>query len=232
MMMLKHKIFGWFLFCMFSAVAMITPRNSFADDYLDKIKADLHSMDWQSRLAAVEKLDKRNDEKALNMLLDVASTWTEYWPVKVKAIQLLGEARYAKAVELLLSIFNNPFLNWKCPSIKSYTALALGNFKGNQEVLDTLIDGVDDDELLIREASIRSLGKIGDTKAVPHLVRLLGDRSIAIRLSVIKALEGIGDPRSIPDIQRILESETDSVVKTEAAAALNNFHVQVRNKQT
>ena len=228
----SKKTFGWVLFCMFSAMAVIAPKNSFADDYLDTIKTDLHSRDWQARLSAVGKLDNRSDEKALNMLLEVAGTWTEYWPVKVKAIQLLGEARYAKAVPLLLSIFNNPFLNWKCPSIKSYTALALGNFKGNQEVVDTLIGGVGDDELLTREASILALGKIGDAKAVPYLVRLLRDQSTAIRLSVLQALEGIGDPRSIPDIQRILENETDAVVKSEAAAALNNIHVQMRNKET
>jgi len=164
----------------------------------------------------------------LNILLDVAGTWTERWPVKIKAIQFLGEARYPKAVRLLLSIFNNSFLNWECPSIKSYTATALGNFKGNQEVVDTLIDGVSDPELLVREASIRSLGKIGDPEALPYLIRLLVDQSTAIRLSVIDALEGIGDPGTIPDIQLALERESDSIVRSEALAALNNFHKKSR----
>jgi HEAT repeat protein len=226
------NILARFLFCMLSAAVLIPHGKVLAEDNLDQIKADLRSRDWQIRLAAVEKLNNRSDEKALNMLFDVAGTWTEYWPVKVKAIQLLGEARYAKAEELLLSIFNNPFLNWECPSIKSHTAIALGNFKGNRKVVDALIEGMDDDELLIREASVRALGKIGDAKEVPYLVRLLGDRSAAIRLSVIEALGGIGDPRTIPYIQRILESETDSVVKGEAEAALNNIHAQAKNKQT
>jgi HEAT repeat protein len=127
-------------------------------------------------------------------------------------------------VKLLLSIFNNSFLNWDCPSIKSYTATALGNFKGNRDVVYTLLDGVSDPELLVREASIRSLGKIGDPKAVPYLLRLLGDPSTAIRLSVIEALEGIGDPGTIPDIRHALERESDLVVRSEALAALNNFH--------
>jgi HEAT repeat protein len=228
----NKKIVMWFLFCLFSATVMSEPANIYAEDYLAKIKADLGHRDWRVRLAAVEKLDKRNDEEALNMLLDVADTWTEYWPVKVKAIQLLGEAGYTKAVALLLSIFNNPFLNWECPSIKSHTAIALGNFKGNKDVVNTLIDGVGDRELLIREASIQSLGKIGDAKAVPYLVRLLGDRSTAIRLSVIQALGRIGDPQTIPDIQGVLESDADSVVKSEAVAALNSFHRQGKDKQT
>ncbi len=200
------------------------PRSSFADDKLDKIKTELNNPNWQVRLAAVEKLGTRSDERALAILLDVAGTWTERWPVKIKAIQFLGEARYPRAVKLLLSIFNNSFLNWDCPSIKSYTATALGNFKGNREVVDTLIDGVSDPELLVREASIRSLGKIGSPKAVPYLIRLMGDPSTAIRLGVIEALVGIGDPGTIPDIQRALERETDSLVRSEALTALNNFH--------
>jgi hypothetical protein len=225
----NKNIFVRFIFCLFSVVIMFAPGSIFAEDTLDKIKADLLSRDWEIRRAAVEKLDNRRDEKALNILLDVAGARNEYWPVKIKAIQLLGEAQYVNAVELLLSIFNDPFLNWECPSIKSYTAIALGNFKGNIKVVETLITGVDDRELLIREASIQALGKIGDPKAVPYLVRLLRDRSIAIRLSVIRALEGIGDPKAIPDIQRILESESDSVVKSQAVAALNSFHVQRSN---
>jgi HEAT repeat protein len=225
MMMLRNKkIFGWYLFCIISAVVMIAPRISSAKDDLDQIKAELSNRKWQVRLSAVEKLENRRDENALIILLDVAGTWTEYWPIKVKAIQFLGEAGYPKAVNLLLSIFNNPLLNWECPSIKSYTAIALGSFKGNEKVFDSLIDGMSDPELLIREASIQSLGKIGDPKAVPYLVKLLEDPSIAIRLSVIKALKGIGDPQAIPDIQRILESESDSVVKSEALTALNSFH--------
>jgi len=220
----SKKSFTHFLLCLLGVMSMAVPGSSFAADGLERIKTELNNPNWQVRLTAVEKLGNSSDERALNILLDVAGTWTERWPVKIKAIELLGEARYPKAVKLLLSIFNNSFLNWDCPSIKSYTATALGNFKGNREVIDTLIDGTGDPELIVREASIRSLGKIGDPKAVPYLLRLLGDPSPAIRLSVIEALEGIGDPGTIPDIQHALERESDSVVRSEALTALNNFH--------
>ena len=85
--------------------------------------------------------------------------------------------------DLLLSIFNDPFSNWECPSIKSYTVTALGYYKGNQKVLDTLIKATSDRELLTREAAIQSLGRIGDARAVPQLLGLLEDPSTAIRLS-------------------------------------------------
>lgn len=135
---------------------------SFAAEGFDKIKADLNSRDWEVRLAAVEKLNNLKEEKTIDLLMKVAEARGEYWPVKIKAIKLLGESAAPKAVEILLSIFNDTFNNWECPAIKSYTALALGNFKGNAKVVDTLISGINDPELFTREASIQSLGRIGN----------------------------------------------------------------------
>jgi HEAT repeat protein len=210
--------------CLFLAAMLIAPSKASAVDDLAGIKADLGKSDWKARLAAVGKLEKRKDEGALDMLREVAGTRGEYWPVKIKAMLLLGEAQDPKSVDLLLSIFNDPFSNWECPSIKSYAATALGNYKGNSKVVDTLISGINDRELLTREASIRSLGKIGDSKAVPHLLGLLNDPSTAVRLSVIKTLEEIGDPEAIPDLRRVSQSDGDEIVKREALVALGNFH--------
>jgi HEAT repeat protein len=215
---------GRTLGCFFFAIMIIVPVTIFAADDLAKILKDIDSSNWQTRLAAVEKLGDRKDEQSIELLMKVAGMREEYWPVKVKAILLLGESKDPKAVDLLLSIFNDTFQNWECPSIKSYTAIALGNFRGNGKVVDTLINGVSDRELFTREASVQSLGKIGDSRAVPYLVNILDDRSIAMKLSAIKALEGIGDPRAIPYLQHVAEKETDSQIKHEASDALKNFH--------
>jgi len=224
--MLYHyrKIISRISLCLFLAAVLITPGKVFAGDDLDGIKAELGKSNWKARLSAVEKLETRKEERALDMLREVAGTRGEYWPVKIKAMLLLGEAQDPKSIELLLSIFNDPFSNWECPSIKSYAATALGNYKGNSKVVNTLISGINDRELLTREASIRSLGRIGDSKAVPQLLGLLQDPSAAVRLSVIKALEEIGDPQAIPHLQRVSQSDGDAVVKKEALAALSNFH--------
>ncbi len=196
----------------------------FAADGFDKIKADLDSREWEVRLAAVEKLDDLKDEKTIDLLMQVAGNRGEYWPVKIKAIKLLGESANPRAVELLLSIFNDPFNNWECPAIKSYTALALGNFKGNAKVVDSLISGINDRELFTKEASIQSLGRIGNPAAVLPLIAALNNDSSAVKLSAIKALEMIGDPQAIPHLQRIAENDKDSVIKNQARSALNNFH--------
>jgi HEAT repeat protein len=219
-----EKIFHCVLVSLSLIAVTTVPQSALAEDGGDGVKAALSDRDWKARLAAVEKLGKQRDKKALSVLREVAGTRSEYWPVKIKAITLLGEAQDPESVELLLTIFNDTFSNWECPSIKSYSAAALGNFRGHSKIVDSLINGINDRELLTREASIQSLGKIGDSRAVPHLVALLDDKSTAIRLSVIRALEDIGDPRAIPHLKRIAETETDSVVRGEVLTALSNFH--------
>ena len=203
-------------------ICMSQTRTVHASDDLAHIKDELNSKEWQVRLNAVEKLDPHNEE-AVNLLLKVASTRSEYWPVKIQAILLLGESGDSRAKKVLLTTFNNTFQNWECPSIKSYTAIALGNFKGDKKVLDTLIDGIHDPELLTREASMRSLGKIGDPRAIDHIAEALDDSSIAVRLSAIDALGEIGDPKAIQHIQKRAEKENDDIVRNRARMVMEQL---------
>ena len=219
-----HSIFSRMFYLVCLVLMVFAASTSFATEGFDKIKADLDSRKWEVRLAAVEKLTNLKEEETIDLLMQVAGDRGEYWPVKIKAIKLLGESANPKTVKMLLSIFNEPFNNWECPAIKSYTALALGNFKGNAKVVDSLIAGINDPELFTREASIQSLGRIGNPAAVLPLIAALNSDSSAVKLSAIKALEMIGDPQAIPYLQWIAENDKDSVIKSQAKAALKNFH--------
>jgi HEAT repeat protein len=207
----------------FVLIFIATMGTSIAAD-MNKIISDLQSTDRRTRLSAVEELGKIRDEESFNLLLNVADTRMEYWPVKIKAITLLGEIGNPRAIDVLLKIFNDTFLNSECPSIKSYTAQALGNFPGDTRVVDALITGLNNPEILTREASIRSLGKIRNPKAVLYLLPLLSDSSIALKLSAIKALEDIGDTSAVPHLQRVAENDSDPVVRSVASSALKNFN--------
>ena len=222
-MTIYMKFFGKPFICLFLAAVMIAPGVSYAVEDLGKIRESLNSIDWQVRLATVERLRNARDEKTVTLLMEVVNTREERTPVKMTAIQLLGEAGDPRAIEVLLPIFNDATLNWECPALKSYTALALGSFKGDKRVVDALISGIDDGELLTREASVQSLGRIGSQKAVPHLIRVLNDEHVSIRLSAIKALGDIGNPQAISPIQRIAENEKDDVVKSQAEMALGKL---------
>jgi len=222
-MRLYRKVFGMPFVYFFLMVVMIVPGTSYAVEDLGAVRKKLNSIDWQIRLATVEKLRNARDEQTITLLMEVVNTREERTPVKMTAIQLLGEAGDPRAIEVLLPIFNDTFLNWECPALKSYTATALGSFKGDKRVVEALISGIDDGELLTREASIQSLGKIGSQEAVPHLIRVLNDEHVSIRLSAIKALGDIGNPQATPHIQRIAENEKDSVVKDQAERALGKL---------
>jgi len=224
MVIFKCRAFlGRVLFVLFLIAVVWIPKVSSGSDDLQRIRQELNNTDWNVRLAAVEKLGNRKDEETIDLLIYVTEMRTEYWPVKIKAITLLGASGNPRAIEPLLATFNDSFMNWECPSIKSYAAAALGNFKEDSRVVETLIEGVDDRELLTREASVQSLGRIGNPKAVPSLIRVLSDKSITMRLSAIKSLEQIGDPQAIPYLKRMAENESDPVVRSEAMAALGNF---------
>ena len=224
MALLKYKgTFNWALFALYLAAVIGIQGTSYSADDLQRVREELKSSDWNVRLAAVEKLSNKKDENAIDILIYVTEMRDEYWPVKIKAITLLGESGNPRAIESLLATFNDSFMNWECPSIKSYAAAALGNFKEDSRVVQALIEGINDRELLTREASIQSLGRIGNAKAVQPLLSVLSDRSVSIRLSAIKSLEQIGDPQAIPYLKRMAEHETDSVVRSEAVSALGNF---------
>jgi HEAT repeat protein len=220
MMKLWTKSSGKLFVYLGLAAALITPGASYAVEDLSKIRESLNNLDWQGRVAAVEKLRNARDRETVTFLMEVLSTREERTPVKMTAIQLLGEAGDPRAIEVLLPIFNDATLNWECPALKSYTAAALGSFKGDKRVVDALISGIGDGELLTREASVQSLGRIGSQEAVPHLIPLLNDEHVSMRLSAIKALGDIRNPQAISPIQRIAESEKDAVVKNQAEMAL------------
>jgi HEAT repeat protein len=136
----------------------------------------------------------------------------------------LGKAENPKAVDLLLKIFDSSSIHYSCPAIKTYAAIALGNFRGDGRIQDILIRGVQNDDLQVREACVQSLGKIGDARTVPHLILLLNDHSIAIRLSAVYALERLADPRSVPYLEILSEKDSEEIVRNVAETALKNFH--------
>ncbi|HET6515521.1 MAG TPA: HEAT repeat domain-containing protein [Thermodesulfovibrionales bacterium] len=204
-------------------IATISPMTVSASEDMREITEDLNSKDWKVRLAGVEKLGASRDERSLPMLIEVANFGGEHTEVRVRAIQLLGETGDPKALESLLDIFNDSMLSWECPAIKSYTATALGNFRDDKRLDEALIGGINDRELLTREASIRSLGKIRSSKSVPYLLNVLDDERVSIKLSAIKALEEIGNPQAIPYLERIAEKDSDTVVRNQARAALSVF---------
>jgi len=204
---------------------LLNGEKSIAEN-IDEVISDLESSDWETRLSAVENLGKIRDKRSIDLLMNVADASYEAWQVRVRAIRLLGEIGNPRAIDALAKIFNDPFVNFACPAIKWHTAIALGNFKRSPKITDTLINGLEDDHLMIREVSIQSLGKIGDPKAVPFLISSLRDKHFAIKVSAIKSLGEIGDRQAIPSLMDVADNNNDPYIKNEALSVLRNFSSQ------
>lgn len=197
-------------------------KKSAADD-TDALISALQSADEQVRISAIDRLGRRRDEDTVRALMDFA-LHADNWRDRNRAIRLLGDIGDPRSPDVLIKIFGDPFLNGECPSIKWNTALALGNFKNDSRVVNILINAVNDKSLMVREAVIQSLGRIGNAEAVPFLIPALKDRSFAIRFSAVRALEKIGDSGAIPFLKKAVDNDSDLFIKNAAISALKVFN--------
>jgi len=216
-----------FLYCLAGIIFLVVPCLCSAEPSFEEIKAEYKHKDLEIRVGAIQKLEGRRDEETVDFLMVVVDNGWENWQVKIRAIQFLGNAENPKAVDLLLKIFASRSLHYSCPAVKTYTAIALGNFRKDGRIQDILIKGIQNDEPQVREACVQSLGKIGDARTVPHLLLLLNDHSVAIRLSAVHALERLADPRTVPYLELLSEKDSDEIVRNVAKSALENFHNKI-----
>ncbi len=208
---------------LFIIFLLVVGEKAIAGD-IEELIANLQSSNLQTRLLAVEELGRVKDDRAVDTFLEIVIVKGEDWRIKIKVIRLLAEIENPKAEELLVRIFNDPFLNEECPAIKWNTAIALGkDFNKGSRAVDSLIDALNQDNLLVREAAIQSLGKIGDPRAVPFLIQALNDKSFAIKFSTIKALGDIGDPRAIHFIKQLADNDNDPYIKEAARTVFKNL---------
>jgi HEAT repeat protein len=196
----------------------------------DRLIRDLKSKDFQIRMKAVEALgkdiNKKKDinEKTLDIFKKYIFVKTEEWKIKIKAIDILGTVENREVSDFLIKIVGDPFINEGCPAIKRHAIVALGKkFNNGSKAVDALIKALQEDNLIIKEAAIQSLGEIGNQKAVPYLIQGLDSESFAIRLSTMRALEQIGDIQAIPHLKRVAEKEEDPYLKAMAESLVKNF---------
>jgi HEAT repeat protein len=92
----------------------------------------------------------------------------------------------------------------------------------NDEVIDSLIIALKDNDPRIRNDAAMALGKTKNTRAVEPLIHALKDRSEMVRASAAFALGNIGDARAIEPLT-ITIKDKDFFVRDSAALALGNI---------
>src|SRR6059036_1843149 len=74
--------------------------------------------------------------------------------------------------------------------------------------------------VLVRENTVRELGRLKDPQAVPLLTTLLGHGNRQVRLLSVRALGAIRVDEARPAIERVAQQDGDREVRQAAAAAL------------
>lgn len=98
-------------------------------------------------------------------------------------------------------------------SLRYYAAWWLGKFAtGEPKVVDALIAALDDEEdrtelggYPLRRNAARALGKLGDVRAVPPLVRCLECSDFYVKEAAAQSLGMLGEQSSIPHLMHLLE---------------------------
>ncbi|MEL6381556.1 MAG: HEAT repeat domain-containing protein [Cyanobacteria bacterium J06626_18] len=98
--------------------------------------------------------------------------------------------------------------------LRVYAAWWLGRFRVNQpEAISLLIAALDDEDdrthaggYPLRRNAARALGKLGDRRAVPGLIRALGCTDFYVREAAAQSLEMLGDATSVPTLLDVLNN--------------------------
>lgn len=158
--------------------------------------------------AQASDLPEAGDTSALQRM---AADGAEDWRLRIRAIRLLARSGEAGAVDALLAAAGE-----FCPALRWNATLALGSFPGSYRVVNALIELLDDRALLVREAAVQSLGRVGDPRAVPFLAELLASASFTLRLHAVRALGAIGDSSALDALRSAARSEADPSLREEA----------------
>ncbi len=116
---------------------------------------------------------------------------------KIKAIEMLGDARSPLVVERLEELLDDPN-----PLIRKEAIISLGKI-GDQRTVEPLLQRLGREESM-DEYIIEALGRLKNPRAVEPLIGFLSSPSKNLRISAIKALGEIGSRNALPYLQDLL----------------------------
>ncbi len=187
----------------------------------DLLVAELQKADWHERFSTQPQKERLNS--SFDTLLSLVRNKGIDWRIRIRGIVLIGETDNPGRAAILIRMFHNPFFNAECPSIKTSIVIALSSIDNDPKVVDTLIGGMSDSEIEVREAAIMALGRLGSGRAVPFLIEALKDRSFAIKRSAILSLSRIDDRRAVPFLKKMAEGDRDPLLRSVAETALTKM---------
>jgi len=154
----------------------------------DSLVVALRSLDWIVRMHAAKALGRIADAGAVDVLMPLLQDKVK--AVRVEAAQALVTIGRASVPPLLDALKHDEWV------VRLHAVEALGRLRAAESVEPLLWLLFNDQDTAIREDAIRSLGEIGDARAVDFLFLAMKDGGL--RHLAIEALGKIGDRRAVP----------------------------------
>jgi HEAT repeat protein len=181
---------------------------------INDLLKELDIPQWCEKISNPIFVNQFNTQEKLKAVIDLADARGYDWRYRIRAIRLLGHIGTPQAQEALLSMFQDPFFHHECPSLKSYVAEALGDFSASKRLLEILKEGLKDPELLVREATAKSFGKIRMPESVKYLKEAFdSEKSLAVKIAIVNALKSIGTEEANIFIKQIASDGNNKDLK-------------------
>jgi HEAT repeat protein len=178
----------------------------------------------ETRTAACDVF-KRLGESAVPTLATILRQGTES-KLRATVARILGEMGHRSSIKALLSALNDEdtdvrlavssaltLMNWRPGSEAQRARFAVAAQKWDDAVTvgaegtDALLFALNDVHRQVRLDAVRSLGRLGVSRAIDHLVYLLDDHFPDIAQAAAEALGKIGQPRSVEGLVLALQRE-------------------------
>jgi HEAT repeat protein/MFS-type transporter involved in bile tolerance (Atg22 family) len=157
-----------------------------------------------------------NPIKALALLIRYRFAGTEV--TRITTTERLGETQNPLSANELIESLSDPSFNVRYEAIH-----AIGRMPPEPELVAALLDLLNDAESELSSVAARSLGKLGDTRAILPLRRALRSGYPFLEANSVRALAMLGDVESVPYFIDRLKHEPSSMLRIAYASALGKL---------
>ena len=157
-----------------------------------------------------------NPVKALVLL--IRNKFAETEVSRIVTTQRLGDTHNPLSANELIEALSDPSFNVRYEAVNS-----IGRMPPEPELVDALLDVLGEAEAELSAVAARSLGALGDKRAVAPLRQALHSGYPFLEASSVRALAILGDDDSVPRFLDRLKTESDPVLRIAYASALGKL---------
>lgn len=137
---------------------------------------------------------------------------------RIAITERMGDAGNPLSTYELIEVLNDPSFNVRYEAIHS-----IGRMPPEPELVDALLTALDEGKSELSFVITRSLGRLGDPRAIEPLRNLLFSGYHLLEASAARALGRLGDSESIPHFLDKLNHESNPVLKIAYISALGHL---------